>query len=140
MAAVCVAAAVAPRATPRRFCWFVAVAAVLPDLDALFRPFGGPDVAFLGGHRAFTHSLLFAAVLGLIIAAGAGPIGRGIAGAAQLWLAASLAIATHGMLDACTTYGEGLSFCRHGRCIVIACRGRYWATDRGAIRCSSCCA
>ena len=33
-----------------------AVAATLPDLDAIGRPFGHGDVEWLGGHRAVTHS------------------------------------------------------------------------------------
>ena len=42
--------------------------AVIPDIDAIGRPFYGAagDLEWLGGHRGFTHSLTFAALLGLL--------------------------------------------------------------------------
>jgi membrane-bound metal-dependent hydrolase YbcI (DUF457 family) len=36
----------------------------VPDLDASGRLWGSGDVQWLGGHRAFTHSVVFAVVFG----------------------------------------------------------------------------
>jgi inner membrane protein len=110
LVAVTVAAALRPRPTPRRL-WLVAAAcAVVPDLDAIGWPFGLPAIAWLGGHRALTHSLLFAAGLGALVGAiyTRAPEWRG----SRLRLCGILAIATatHGILDALTTYGAGVTF------------------------------
>src|SRR5262245_61504426 len=45
---------------------FAAAAAAVLDIDAIGRPFGGGDVAFMGGHRAITHSVTAAVVLAAI--------------------------------------------------------------------------
>ena len=67
MAAIAVAAAIVPATAHKRVWSGVVVAtAVVPDLDTL-RAFGGPDIAWLGGHRAFTHSIAFAAIAGLLL-------------------------------------------------------------------------
>jgi inner membrane protein len=85
--------------------------AVLPDVDAIGRPFGIGDVGWLGGHRALTHSLAFAAALGGAVAAMAfrhrpALAGRGSRATLAAWLA--VATALHGALDALSTYGEGI--------------------------------
>jgi membrane-bound metal-dependent hydrolase YbcI (DUF457 family) len=79
---------------------------VLLDLDAIGRPFGSGDVAWLGGHRALTHSLTFAAALAIAGVAGAcrGPQWQGRRLGAWAYLA--LAFALHGALDALTTYAR----------------------------------
>jgi inner membrane protein len=88
-----------------------AVCAALPDIDALGRPFGnlGYESVF-GGHRGFTHSVLFAAVL----AGAAAWALRGYAasqhGRLRLWLTFSLSTASHGVLDALSTIGTGVAF------------------------------
>ena len=98
---------------PRGALWMAAACAVLPDLDAVGRPFGHGDVAWLGGHRALTHSLAFAVALGGVLAT-LGFRGRPeLAGPRRrLVLAAALALGTalHGALDALSTYGEGVAF------------------------------
>lgn len=82
------------------------VATFAPDLDVLaFKlgiPYGDPF-----GHRGFTHSLVFAAFLGLLAAMfhrrlGAGPV----------WSFAFVTIcaASHGFLDAFTNGGLGVAF------------------------------
>ena len=86
-----------------------AAAAILLDLDAVGWLFGRGDVAFLGGHRGLTHSLLFAGTLAAVLVAlmsrdtGTLPKWR-------LWLCLFLAIASHGALDSLTTYGAGIKF------------------------------
>lgn len=98
---------------PRGALWVAAACAVLPDLDAVGRPFGRGDVAWLGGHRALTHSLAFAAALAGVVAS-VGFRGRPeLAGPRRrLVLATALAVGTalHGALDALSTYGEGVAF------------------------------
>ena len=124
IAAVAIAATLVPREVPPRTWYLVAVAAVVPDLDATARLWGGVDVAWLGGHRAFTHSLAFAAVCGLLIALALRPAVITRSSALRAWFAAMLAIATHGALDALTTYGEGIQF------LAPFSEHRYWAPLR----------
>jgi inner membrane protein len=94
--------------TPRVVGW-TAVAAAAPDLDAIGRPFGYGDLAILGGHRGFTHSIaaaaLMAALAFLLVAHGAERRDR-------MYVALIVAgvVASHGLLDAFTTYGEGVAF------------------------------
>ena len=87
-----------------------AAGAVLLDIDAIGRPFGLGDLTWLGGHRALTHSLLFAAILAaiLVLAACRGLDWRGRRMGA--WGYFALAFALHGALDALTTYGDGVMF------------------------------
>jgi len=108
MAGIAVGAATAPDPPPRGFWVVCAVCAALPDIDALGRPFGRGDVAFLGGHRALTHSLPFALVLGLLLAWIAFPTVRRSRKWPRLWIALALAAASHGMLDALTAFGDGI--------------------------------
>jgi inner membrane protein len=82
----------------------------LPDLDAVMRPFGNLEAEQLvGGHRGLTHSIPFAMALAAVIAQspmmGPGWIGSKL----SLWIWLSLAIASHGMLDTLTQYGEGVA-------------------------------
>jgi inner membrane protein len=110
IAAVTVAAALAPKDTPARVWAVVAVSAVIPDIDAIGRPFGRGDVDFLGGHRALTHSFTFAAALSVLLVAAALRSVAGFRARVTLWLALALAIASHGLLDTLVTYGEGVQF------------------------------
>jgi inner membrane protein len=87
----------------------IAVTAILPDIDAIGRPFGLGDLALFGGHRALTHSLTAAAVLSFGAAhflRRRSPPSRGLG---RLWLALFLAAATHGLLDTLTDYGQGVA-------------------------------
>jgi inner membrane protein len=83
---------------------------VLPDVDAIGRPFGLGDLSFLGGHRALTHSLPFAFLLGVAVAwlvvrqwPEQGSFRR-----VAIYLV--LATASHGVLDAFASYGDGVAF------------------------------
>jgi membrane-bound metal-dependent hydrolase YbcI (DUF457 family) len=105
--AVATAALLAPREIPRSTWAAVAATVVVLDVDALPRIWGGEDVGWLGGHRAFTHSLTFAALSALVLVT---LLGRGTALRLQLWLALAAAVATHGILDALVTYGGGVQF------------------------------
>lgn len=84
-----------------------AAGGMAPDLDVLIRSAGDPLLA-VEYHRQFTHSLAFVPVGGLIAALPwiARPKHR------RLWKpiagAAIAGYATHGVLDACTTYGTQL--------------------------------
>lgn len=82
------------------------VASTLPDLDVLAFRFGIPYAADFG-HRGFSHSLLFAGLIGLV--------GGGLF---RTWGAKFLvafpflfvAAASHGLLDAFTNGGLGIAF------------------------------
>jgi len=88
-----------------------AVCAVAPDLDVLAFRFDVPYEAALG-HRGFTHSLAFAAALGiaaalLLRAALRGADRPPVARTAALL---ALAAASHGFFDALTDGGLGVAF------------------------------
>jgi len=87
-----------------------AAGAVLLDVDAIGRPFGLGDLSWLGGHRALTHSLPFAAGLALVAVAAACRGGHWQGRRVGAWAYFALAFALHGALDAFTTYGEGVMF------------------------------
>ncbi|MFM7275472.1 MAG: metal-dependent hydrolase, partial [Gammaproteobacteria bacterium] len=79
-----------------------------PDLDVLIRSPADP-LLFLEYHRHFTHALLFIPVGSLLVAAFAHALfARRHLRFRQTWLYAALGYATHGLLDACTTYGTQL--------------------------------
>jgi membrane-bound metal-dependent hydrolase YbcI (DUF457 family) len=87
-----------------------AAGAVLLDVDAIGRPFGRGDVMWLGGHRALTHSVAFAATLA---AFAVGAMCRDRAWHRRrfgAWAYFALAFALHGVLDALTPYGGGVMF------------------------------
>jgi len=122
--AIAIAAAVVPTTTHKRIWVLVAVAAALPDVDAVGRLFGGGDVEWLGGHRALTHSLTFAALSGLVIVPLVVASTMSWPQRASVWLGLSVAIASHGALDALTMYGEGIQF------LAPWSNVRYWAPWR----------
>jgi len=80
-------------------------AAVLPDLDVLAFRF---HVAYANafGHRGFSHSLLFALVLGLLAAAAAPRWHLGRRGAGVFIGCAAM---SHGLLDTLTNGGLGVA-------------------------------
>ena len=82
---------------------------VIPDLDVIGFPFGIRYGDFWG-HRGFTHSLLFAALLASIVMLTG--FRRAAPGLSQLplWIYFFLATASHGLLDAMTDGGLGVSF------------------------------
>jgi inner membrane protein len=94
---------------PKRLWVAGVVCSVTPDLDVIGFRFGIHYGDFWG-HRGFTHSLAFAALLASIVAivmfrAGASGIGR-FAVFGYLFLAT----ASHGVLDAMTSGGLGVAF------------------------------
>lgn len=110
VAATALLTAFPERAFSRRLLALGVVCAIAPDIDVVTVPFGARSGHLLG-HRGFTHSLLFAAVLasvGLACAARAWPsmIHRG-----AVWSYLFLAAASHGFLDALTDHnGLGIPF------------------------------
>jgi inner membrane protein len=90
--------------------WFWALAAglaVLPDLDGVGFLLGVRYGSFLG-HRGFSHSLLLAALVGLLTGWLAAPA----AGVAWPLLALFFfaAVASHGLLDGLTDGGMGVAY------------------------------
>jgi inner membrane protein len=85
------------------------LAGMFPDIDILFRSNNDP-LLFLEFHRQFTHSLIFIPVGGFIFTT----IFYGLFfrlipfSFLKTWLFATMGYATHGLLDACTSYGTQL--------------------------------
>jgi inner membrane protein len=101
-----IAAAAGRDAVPRRLALAACAASMVPDADALGYWAGVPYDAPLG-HRGFTHSLFFAALMAGAAAAFARRLGasRKIAFGVVL-----LSGVSHGVLDALTTGGMGVAF------------------------------
>ena len=97
------------RGTPKRVWVAGALCSVIPDVDVIGFRFGVHYGDFWG-HRGFTHSLVFAALLAsaLVLLA----FGRAIHGLSRfaLWTYFFLATAGHGLLDAMTDGGLGVAF------------------------------
>jgi inner membrane protein len=90
------------------------VAATLADLDVLIRSPEDP-LLFLEYHRQFTHSLLFIPIAATCLVAILHPLRSLRLGdflrdidPRRLWILLAVAYSTHGLLDACTTYGTSL--------------------------------
>jgi inner membrane protein len=84
-----------------------ALAGMAPDLDVLIRSSDDP-LLFLEFHRQFTHSLFFIPLGALICALAFHPFTRRELSFRETWILSALGYATHGLLDACTTYGTQL--------------------------------
>ena len=78
-----------------------------PDIDIFIRSTTDPLLA-LEYHRQFTHSLLFIPFGALVCAAVFYPFWHKRITAAQSYLFCLLGYGSHGVLDACTTYGTQL--------------------------------
>lgn len=94
---------------PKRVWVAGALCSVVPDLDVIGFHFGVPYGDFWG-HRGFTHSLVFSALLAtailILVFRGASPqLSR-----SALWTYLFLATASHGFLDAMTDGGLGVAF------------------------------
>jgi len=92
----------------RRLLGITAIAAALPDIDAIGRPLGHGDIAALGGHRGVTHSVCFA----LAAAAAIAFVASREESKRNRWRIGAYVAAvvlSHGVLDAFTTYGEGVA-------------------------------
>lgn len=98
------------RRWPLRFWILAGLCAMLPDADVLAFSFGIPYGHMLG-HRGLTHSLAFAAVVGVIVVAVAF---KDVPRFSKPWWALvgyfALATASHGVLDALTDGGLGVAF------------------------------
>ena len=90
--------------TPKRVWVIGALCSVLPDLDVIGFRFGIRYGDFWG-HRGFTHSLLFAALLATAAALIGFREGETGLGHLSLWIYFFLATASHGVLDAMTDGG-----------------------------------
>lgn len=86
-----------------------AVCSVLPDLDVIGFRLGIPYADFWG-HRGFTHSLIFAAILAASVTAALSWLGESGIGQVPLFAYLFLATASHGLLDAMTNGGLGVAF------------------------------
>ena len=94
---------------PLRFWLAGAACAMAPDLDVIGLSFGIPWGHVLG-HRGLSHSVVFAAILALVVTAVAFR-GRDWDGRRpSVWLFLFLATASHGVLDAMTDGGSGVAF------------------------------
>jgi inner membrane protein len=82
---------------------------VIPDLDVIGFDFGIRYGDFWG-HRGFTHSIVFAALLAAAAVAIAFRSPLPSIGRFSLWLYFFLATASHGLLDAMTDGGLGVAF------------------------------
>ncbi|MEM9300474.1 MAG: metal-dependent hydrolase [Pseudomonadota bacterium] len=83
------------------------IGGMAPDLDVLIRSPEDP-LLFLEYHRQFTHSLVFIPVGAFICALVLYPVTRRHLSLRESWLWCLLGYATHGLLDACTSYGTQL--------------------------------
>lgn len=95
---------------PARFWLLAALCAILPDADVLSFSFN-PARGSMLGHRGFSHSLLFALLLALLIVWLA--FKRTPAFSKGWWKLVSFfffATASHGLLDALTDGGSGVAF------------------------------
>ena len=83
------------------------LAGLAPDLDILIQSSTDP-ILFLEYHRQFTHSLLFIPFGSLIVALVLFPLFKRSMSIKTVYFASLLGYATHGLLDACTSYGTQL--------------------------------
>lgn len=84
-----------------------ALSGMAADLDVLINPDHDP-LLFLEFHRQFTHSLVFIPLGALVCAALLSLFLRNRAGFGRIYLYCLLGYASHGLLDACTSYGTQL--------------------------------
>ena len=80
------------------------LAGLAPDLDVLIRSSTDP-VLFLEYHRQFTHSLIFIPLGALLVCLFVFPFVKASLSFKKTYQASLLGYATHGVLDACTSYG-----------------------------------
>lgn len=94
---------------PKIFNWktgvLAAACSVVPDLDILAFNFGIPYDS-VWGHRGASHSIVFAVVFGLAVAAVFFFRDKNFW---KFWLLFSLATVSHPLLDACTNGGRGVA-------------------------------
>jgi len=95
--------------TPKRVWVAGAICSVIPDVDVIGFRFGIQYGDFWG-HRGFTHSLVFAALLASIVTFALLWRGAFVIGRFALFAYLFLATASHGLLDAMTNGGLGAAF------------------------------
>jgi len=83
------------------------LAGMAPDLDIFIQSTEDP-LLFLEFHRQFTHSLVFIPLGAFLCALVFYPFARKKLSFVHVYLFSFLAYATHGLLDACTSYGTQL--------------------------------
>ena len=83
------------------------LAGLAPDLDVLIRSEDDP-ILFLEYHRQFSHSLFFIPIGAFFVALFIFPFVRSLISLRMVYIASFLGYATHGLLDACTSYGTQL--------------------------------
>jgi inner membrane protein len=83
------------------------LAGLAPDLDVLIRSSNDP-ILFLEYHRQFSHSLFFIPFGSLVVALLIFPLVKKSMSLKTVYIASFLGYATHGLLDACTSYGTQL--------------------------------
>lgn len=91
----------------RAYAIFGALAGMAPDLDVLIQSSTDP-LLFLEYHRHFTHALVFIPIGALIVCGALFKLWRHPLTFRQAYIACLLGYATHGLLDACTSYGTQL--------------------------------
>jgi len=80
------------------------LAGLAPDLDVFIGSSTDP-ILFLEFHRQFTHSLIFIPFGSLIVSLLLFPLVKNSMSFKNVYIASLLGYATHGLLDACTSYG-----------------------------------
>ncbi len=83
------------------------LAGLAPDLDIFINSPADP-LLFLEYHRQFTHSLAFIPIGAAIVAMASHWLARRLLRPSEIYLACLLGYASHGLLDACTSYGTQL--------------------------------
>ena len=93
--------------TLRHALWIGALAGMAPDLDVSIESTSVPLLA-VEYHRQFRDSLFFIPGGGVGCACAFYPLVRQSLSFRSVWFFAALGYGTHGLLDACTTYGTQL--------------------------------
>ena len=83
------------------------IAGLAPDLDVLIRSSNDP-ILFLEYHRQFSHSLFFIPFGSLVVTLLVFPLVKKSMSLKSVYIPSFLGYATHGLLDACTSYGTQL--------------------------------
>ena len=84
-----------------------AVGGMAPDLDTFIRS-ANDSLLFIEYHRHFTHSLFFAPLGGLFVSLFLYIFFKNKLSFRNLYLHTTIGFSSHGLLDACTSYGTRL--------------------------------
>jgi len=108
ISAVAIGSAFSKTVSSRKFWMLGIVCSILPDADVIGFPFGIPYDSFWG-HRGFSHSLFFAALVAILFAF---LFYRNLTSKHRLLLILYLffCTASHGLFDALTNGGMGIAF------------------------------